>query len=156
MTTQANPHARWLLEAIELSRRCPPSDRAFSVGCVIVTASGEVAATGYSREVNDHEHAEELALRRAEEGGKDLKGATLYSSLEPCSVRLSGRRSCTERILTGGIGVVVFALEEPTRFVVCEGKEQLREGGVSVVVLGEYAEKVAEVNRHLLGGGNSR
>ena len=147
----ADPHARWLLKAIELSQECPPSEGAFSVGCVILDARGDVVATGYSREVDDREHAEEFALRRAEELGKDLSGATLYSSLEPCSVRLSGRPSCTERILRSGVGVVVFAMEEPARFVVCEGAEKLREGGVKVVVMPEYAGLVAEVNRHLLG-----
>src|SRR5262245_7510090 len=148
---QSDPHAHWLLKAIELSQDCPPSDRAFSVGCVILDARGDVVATGYSREVDDNEHAEELALRRAVEAGKDLTGATLYSSLEPCSVRLSGRPSCTERILRGGIGEVVYAMEEPATFVVCEGAEKLRQGGVKVVVRAEYARLVAEVNRHLLG-----
>jgi pyrimidine deaminase RibD-like protein len=151
MSTPANPHTRWILKAIELSRSCPPSERAFSVGCVIVGGRGDVISTGYSREVNDHEHAEELALRRAEEAGKDVKGATLYSSLEPCSVRLSGRTPCAERILRAGIEVVVFAMEEPARFVVCEGAEKLRRAGLTVIVLGEHAGQVAEVNRHLLG-----
>jgi hypothetical protein len=35
---------------------------------------------------------------------------------------------------------------------VCEGAEKLREGGVKVVVMPEYAGLVAVVNRHLLGG----
>src|SRR5262249_11183198 len=124
---QSDPHAHWLLKAIELSQDCPPSDRAFSVGCVILDARGDVVATGSSREVHDHGHAEELALRRAADLGKDLTGATLYSSLEPCSIRLSGRPSCTERILRSGVAVVVFAMEEPATFVVCEGAEKLRE-----------------------------
>ena len=37
---------RWLHRAIELSRRCPPSPFAFSVGAVVVAADGTVLATG--------------------------------------------------------------------------------------------------------------
>ncbi len=77
---------RWLSEAIELSRRCPPSRSAFSVGAVLVAADGSVIATGYSRERDPHDHAEEVALGKAGPGAR-LAGATLYSSLEPCAAR---------------------------------------------------------------------
>ena len=33
---------QWLAEAIELSRRCPPSASAFSVGAILVAADGAV------------------------------------------------------------------------------------------------------------------
>jgi pyrimidine deaminase RibD-like protein len=38
----------WLAAAIDLSRRCPPSQSAFSVGAVVVAPSGQVIATGAS------------------------------------------------------------------------------------------------------------
>jgi pyrimidine deaminase RibD-like protein len=75
----------WLAAAIDLSRRCPPSQSAFSVGALVVAASGQVIATGYSRETGSKDHAEEVALRRATGAGiTDPAAATLYSSLEPC------------------------------------------------------------------------
>ena len=52
---------RW---AVELSRLCPPSESAFSVGAVVVAEDGEVLATGFSREQEEHDHAEEVALRK--------------------------------------------------------------------------------------------
>jgi diaminohydroxyphosphoribosylaminopyrimidine deaminase/5-amino-6-(5-phosphoribosylamino)uracil reductase len=55
----------WLREAIELSARCPPSRSAFSVGAVLVSADGRVIATGYSRERDPADHAEEVALAKA-------------------------------------------------------------------------------------------
>ncbi|MBV9380359.1 MAG: dihydrofolate reductase family protein [Streptosporangiaceae bacterium] len=55
---------RFLRWAVELSRLCPPSATAFSVGAVVVSSSGEVLSTGYSREQQDHDHAEEVALRK--------------------------------------------------------------------------------------------
>src|SRR5204863_4359895 len=82
------PDHRFLRWAVELSRLCPPSDSAFSVGAVVVGEDGEVLATGFSREQEDQDHAEEVALRKLAHGklGPDprLRHATLYSSLVPC------------------------------------------------------------------------
>src|SRR5215470_3216590 len=89
----------WLAKAVELSRRCPPSPAAFSVGAILVGASGEVIASGYSREVDAANHAEEAALGRAADVGAGMSDATLYSSLEPCICRASRPTSCAELIL---------------------------------------------------------
>ena len=43
------PDRRFLSWAVELSRRCPPSASAFSVGAVVVAEDGEVLSTGFSR-----------------------------------------------------------------------------------------------------------
>ena len=104
---------RWLREAIELSRCCPPSDTAFSVGAVLVSGDqareSSVIATGFSRERDPHDHAEETALVKATEGAADaelaearLADATMYSSLEPCLRRLSRPRSCAQLIVAAG------------------------------------------------------
>ena len=63
--TDSAADRRFLRQAIELSRRCPPSDTAFSVGAVLVEAGGAVLATGFSRESDPHDHAEEAALAKA-------------------------------------------------------------------------------------------
>jgi riboflavin-specific deaminase-like protein len=152
---------RWLRQAIELSRDCPPSAHAYSVGAVIVDAGGDVVATGYSREQDSHDHAEEAALRKAagvmaRDGaagnGRRLDGATLYSSLEPCSTRASRPRTCTELILEAGIRRVVFAWREPALFADCQGAEKLSAAGVTVVEMPELADQVRVVNAHLLEG----
>jgi diaminohydroxyphosphoribosylaminopyrimidine deaminase / 5-amino-6-(5-phosphoribosylamino)uracil reductase len=65
MPGDADADRRWLAEAIELSRRCPPSASAFSVGAILVAADGDVIATGFSRERDPHDHAEEAALAKA-------------------------------------------------------------------------------------------
>ena len=140
----------WLSKAIELSRRCPPTEKAFCVGAIILGANAEVISTGYSRERSPHEHAEELAIAKAGEEGKDLSGATIYSSLEPCCPRLSGRTSCADLIINAGIKKVVFALYEPPIVVVCQGADRLRTNGIEVVVLGEFADLVKEINQKTL------
>lgn len=92
----------WLSATIELSRLCLPSDSAFSVGAILVSANSEVVATGYSRETDPKDHAEEVALAKA--GFVGLAGATLYSSLEPCLARSSRPVSCAESSLAAPCG----------------------------------------------------
>src|ERR1700735_110777 len=99
---RAQSDLRGLREAIELSRRCPPSETAFSVGAVLVSDAGQVIATGYSRELDPKDHAEEVALAKAGDDPR-LSRATLYSSLEPCLSRASPPRSCAELIVAGGV-----------------------------------------------------
>ena len=74
---QATDRTR-LLQAIGLSLKCPPSDKAYSVGAVLVTRDGQVF-TGYSRETAPDNHAEEETILKAEQAGATLEGATIYS-----------------------------------------------------------------------------
>lgn len=139
---------RWLREAIELSRRCPPSDSAFSVGAVLV-GGGEIIATGYSRQFDSLDHAEEVALAAAP---AVPAGATLYSSLEPCLRRLSRPRPCAELIVSAGIARVVLAWREPPLFVPGGGAQWLAEHGVEVIEVPDLAAEARSVNAHLLRG----
>jgi diaminohydroxyphosphoribosylaminopyrimidine deaminase/5-amino-6-(5-phosphoribosylamino)uracil reductase len=149
VTDSAADH-RFLRQAIELSRRCPPSDSAFSVGAVLVGADGTVLATGYSRESDPHDHAEEAALAKAAAGPPP--GSTLYSSLEPCLRRLSRPRSCCALITAAGIGRVVLAWREPPVFVPGGGAAWLAGHGVTVTEIPELAAEARAVNAHLLPG----
>ncbi|MGB3444570.1 MAG: dihydrofolate reductase family protein [Actinophytocola sp.] len=140
----------WLARAVGLSRRCPPSMTAFSVGAVVVDAAGEEIAWGYSRETDDTVHAEESALAKLADDDPRLAGATIYSSMEPCGTRRSRPRPCARLILDAGIPRVVFAYREPSTFVVGDGAEQLAGAGVTVVERPELADEVREVNRRQL------
>jgi diaminohydroxyphosphoribosylaminopyrimidine deaminase / 5-amino-6-(5-phosphoribosylamino)uracil reductase len=143
---------RWLLEAIELSRRCVPSATAFSVGAVLVGADGGAVTTGYSRERDPSDHAEEVALAKLAEVGArlGLAGATMYSSLEPCAVRASRPIPCADLIISSGIGRVVIAWREPPLFVPGGGAARLRKAGLAVTVIPELAAMARAVNAHLL------
>jgi diaminohydroxyphosphoribosylaminopyrimidine deaminase / 5-amino-6-(5-phosphoribosylamino)uracil reductase len=168
---QGEADVRWLRQAIELSRRCPPSASAFCVGAVLVSRAGEVIATGYSRELDPKDHAEEVALARARGSGPSgsgmspgrtvspragtpagsslLPGATLYSSLEPCLHRSSRPRPCAQLIIEAGIGRVVIAWLEPPLFAEGGGAAALRRAGVTVDEIPSLAELARSVNAHL-------
>jgi diaminohydroxyphosphoribosylaminopyrimidine deaminase/5-amino-6-(5-phosphoribosylamino)uracil reductase len=111
---------------------------------------GRELARGYSRETDPLDHAEESALTKVAGTVLDLSGTTLYTSLEPCSVRKSRLRTCTELILAAGIRRVVFALREPPLLADCEGAELLAGAGVEVIELTDLAPTVRAINRHLL------
>lgn len=147
---------RMLRAAVALSRSCPPSATAFSVGALVVDAEGRIIADGYSRRDDPHDHAEEAALRALAADDPRLAGATVYSSLEPCSTRASRPRSCTDLILETPVPRVVFAWREPALFVDCEGAERLRAAGRTVVEVPALAPLVRQVNAHLLSGGADR
>jgi diaminohydroxyphosphoribosylaminopyrimidine deaminase / 5-amino-6-(5-phosphoribosylamino)uracil reductase len=146
-------HRDWLRAAIELSRACPPSTRAYSVGAIVVDTGGARLSRAYSRQTGPQAHAEESALSAlAGSPAARLAGATLYTSMEPCSIRLSGARPCTDLVIAAGIGRVVFALREPPIFVDCHGVELLQQAGIEVVEVPDLADLVRDVNRAVLGG----
>jgi pyrimidine deaminase RibD-like protein len=141
-----------MLLAVSLARRCPPSDTAFSVGAVIVDADGAELSRGFSREGGDPlVHAEESALGKLSPGDPRLAGATIYSTIEPCSQRKSRPRTCTELIIAAGLRRVVIAWREPALFVAdCQGYELLSRAGLTVTELPEFAADAAAPNRHLI------
>ena len=148
----ASDRAR-LAEAIALADRCPPSRTAFSVGAMVVAADGTVLATGYSRESDPSDHAEEAALAKLDPGDPRLPGSTIYTSLEPCSARASRPVTCTRHILDAGISRIVFAWREPALFVDCVGAETLRAAGRTVIEMGDLADLARRPNAHLPGVG---
>ena len=107
------------------------------------------AVCDHTHETSPTHHAEQEAVRKALDAGADLRGATIYSSMEPCSQRSSEPESCTQLILRHGFARVVFAAYEPSCFVCCRGARMLREAGVDVRVYPEMAGGVREANAHV-------
>jgi len=143
------PDHRFLSWAVELSRLSPPSESAFSVGAVIVDEDGQVLSTGFSREQEDHDHAEEVALRKLGFHDPRLRRATIYSSLVPCGARASRPVTCVQHIVAAGLPRVVFAWREPPLFTAGDGADQLLAAGVEVLEFPDLAPRACAVNAHL-------
>lgn len=136
-----------LSAAIALSEKCKKSDSAFSVGAIIASPEGQIVSSGYSREFGRKWHAEEVALSKV--SNNKLREAVLYSSLEPCSIRLSGKKSCCDLILESGITTVVFAAREPATFIIAKGVETLRARNIRVIECKKLAGHVRRINSHV-------
>ncbi len=116
------------------------------VGCVIVTSAGD--AHEGATEPPGGRHAEIVALHAAGAAGADVRGATLYTTLEPCSHH--GRTGpCAEAIVAAGVSRVVSAIEDPDLQVAGRGHATLRDAGIDVVV-GPNADEVIEQLRPYL------
>lgn len=107
--------------ALNEAKKSEPTPTAFCVGAALVNA-GKVLATGYSRELPGNTHAEQCALDKyfAETGDQFVpEGTELYTTMEPCSLRLSGNEPCLQRVIKqdGRIGSVFVGVMEPTTFV---------------------------------------
>ena len=150
MTVLTTVDRELLRRAVDLASHAQRSTTAFSVGAVVADAEGTVLSTGFSRQVDPHDHAEEVALSTLDMDDPRLRTATVYSSLEPCSTRSSRPRSCTALILATPIPRIVFAWREPDVFVDCEGAELLRAAGREVIEVPEFAGAARKPNAHLL------
>jgi diaminohydroxyphosphoribosylaminopyrimidine deaminase/5-amino-6-(5-phosphoribosylamino)uracil reductase len=107
------------------------------VGCVIVSAGGEVAGWGYHRRCGGP-HAEIDALRRA---GPKAAGATAYVTLEPCNH--TGRTGpCSEALIRARVSRVVFARSDPGP-VAAGGADRLRSAGTDVELCSSCPEAIA-------------
>jgi diaminohydroxyphosphoribosylaminopyrimidine deaminase / 5-amino-6-(5-phosphoribosylamino)uracil reductase len=119
--------SRMMARALELARWGDPSPNPH-VGCVIARG-GEILGEGYHQAAG-LEHAEIVALRAA---GASARGATLYSTLEPCNHE--GRTApCVDAIIAAGIGRVVIACLDVNPDVPGGGVDRLRGAGIEVEV----------------------
>ena len=113
------------------------------VGCVIVDAKEQIIGHGFTQQAGGP-HAEVMALRDAAARGHDVRGATVYVTLEPCSHQ--GRTGpCCDALIAAGVGKVVGALTDPNPQVAGRGFERLRAAGVAVEI-GPGAAESRELN----------
>ncbi len=110
------------------------------VGCVIVCTDGQVFRG--ATEAPGSRHAERVALDAAARAGADVRGATVLTTLEPCSHH--GRTPpCADALVDAGVGRVVSAITDPDPKVAGRGLDRLRAAGIEVQT-GVCAEAVSE------------
>ena len=100
-----------------------------NVGCVIVK-DGAIVGHGATRP-GGRPHAEAVALAEARE---NARGATLFTSLEPCAHRSARGPTCASLIAEAGIAGVVIALEDPDPRTAGQGVAMLRDAGIDVTI----------------------
>jgi diaminohydroxyphosphoribosylaminopyrimidine deaminase / 5-amino-6-(5-phosphoribosylamino)uracil reductase len=125
--------------AIEEARR--------ATGCVapnplvgaVIERDGVVLSAGYHARAGDL-HAETAALA----GAGDVRGATMYVTLEPC--RHHGKQPpCVAAIVGSGIARVVVGALDPNPLMSGRGVDELRAAGIAVEVRNDPgAERLIE------------
>ena len=137
-----NEHEYYMKRALELAKggwgRTNPNPL---VGAVIVKG-GEIIGEGF-HEMLGCAHAEVAAFRNAKQ---DVRGATLYVNLEPCS-HFGRTPPCAEAIIRSGIKKVVVAMVDPNPKVAGRGIQMLEDSGIDVTVgvLEDEARKLNEI-----------
>jgi diaminohydroxyphosphoribosylaminopyrimidine deaminase/5-amino-6-(5-phosphoribosylamino)uracil reductase len=104
-----------------------------AVGAVIVK-DGTVIGRGHTLPPGGN-HAEIEALEMA---GDAARGATLYTTLEPCC-HFGRTPPCTRAIIAAGISEVHVAVQDPNPVVSGNGCDELESAGIGVVI-GEQAD----------------
>lgn len=137
----------FMRKALDEANKCVPLESAFCVGAVLVKDE-VILETGYTRELEGNTHAEQCALEKYRHRmGQDVPdGTVLYTSMEPCSYRLSGNTPCANRILSSNIKTVFVGVLEPTTFVSENvGRKKLENAGVSYVHLPGFEEEALAI-----------
>ncbi|KAI1749522.1 cytidine deaminase-like protein [Xylaria castorea] len=165
-TIHAGDHQGWMEYALDRARLSPPAPTKFCVGAVLIDADkSEVLATGYSKELpgdrpgdpgSTHaEHccfikiAEKYGLPEDKIGDVLPKNTALYTTMEPCNERLSGNRTCVDRILSlkKVIKAVYVGIREPDTFIAeNNGIARLEKAGIRVVFVEGMQDRILEVS----------
>ncbi|TWT50000.1 Riboflavin biosynthesis protein RibD [Thalassoglobus neptunius] len=99
------------------------------VGAVIVDSQGKLIAEGYHQRYGGP-HAEVVALENA---ASEVRGGTLYVTLEPCSHH-GKTPPCADAVIAAGLSKVVIGTMDPAEHVCGQGIERLRAAGIMVEV----------------------
>jgi pyrimidine deaminase RibD-like protein len=158
-------HVACLRKCLDLARQSPPKLTNFRVGAILCSYTGVTVpttlATGYTLELEGNTHAEQCALEKLVKGTAQNNAdiltpeahTILYTSLEPCSLRLSGNLPCVKRIIAtredspfGGIRKVVFGAKEPGTFVKdSKSCQLLTEAGIDWEYIPDLEEEILGV-----------
>jgi diaminohydroxyphosphoribosylaminopyrimidine deaminase/5-amino-6-(5-phosphoribosylamino)uracil reductase len=144
--TSRDRDRHYLQLALELASRATietsPNPK---VGCVIVRDDA-VIGQGWTQPVGQA-HAEVQALRDATAQGHDVRGATAYVTLEPCS-HYGRTPPCANALVDAGLARVVAAVGDANPQVAGRGLAILQQAGIAVECAShaDMAEAAREIN----------
>lgn len=105
-------------------------------------ASNLRAGTGFHVKAGT-DHAEIVAFKNADAGGKNVEGCTMYVTLEPCS-HFGRTPPCHAEVVRRKIARVVIGILDPDVRVSGRGKALLIESGIKVDVWPENSPLVSD------------
>lgn len=150
-------HKKYMQLALAEAKKSPPKPTNFCVGAVLVSPSesNPVIATGYTLELPGNTHAEQCCFSKVasahnvleEQLGSVLPQDTvLYTTMEPCNLRLSGNLPCVDRVLQTNIRTVCIGVNEPEKFVgENQGRRKLEQAGTTVIHVTGFEDEIIKV-----------
>ncbi|KAI1472878.1 cytidine deaminase-like protein [Daldinia caldariorum] len=154
----AGDHKGYMKFALSLATKSSPKPTNYRVGAVVVdVATNEILATGYTLELPGNTHAEQCCFEKLAAKYNVAAGrigdvlpnqVALYTTVEPCSQRLSGNLPCVDRILAIGnkIKTVYVGVHEPEKFVSDNSsKRKLEEANIEFVHVPGFEKEILEV-----------
>lgn len=133
----------YLSQALELAGRAVGSATPNPAVGALIVKDGQVLGRGWTQPPGGH-HAEIEALADAASNGHQVRGATAYVTLEPCS-HFGRPPPCCDALIGSGVARVVAAVEDPNPQVAGQGLARLRDAGIEVEC-GALAEQARELN----------
>lgn len=137
--------------AIDEAKKSVPEDDGKThpqVGAVVVK-NGQVLALAHRGEEPGN-HAEFVALEK-KLLNEAVAGATVYTTLEPCTRRNSPKIPCAERLIERKVARVVIGMLDPDPRIRGLGIQRLREANISVTLFPhDLMQEVEELNREFI------
>ena len=139
---EENINEKYMRMAIELAKRGAGAVNPNPMVGAVVVKNGKVIGEGYHKFFGGP-HAEVYAL---EDAGKEVEGAAIYVTLEPCS-HYGKTPPCAKKIIDMGIKKCFIGSSDPNPKVAGKGVAMLKEAGIEVVenVLKEECDEINQV-----------
>lgn len=142
---------KYMVKAVEEARKSVSEDGRVrpKVG-VVVVKDGKELATAFRGELDEGEHAEFTVLER-KLANETVAGATVYTTLEPCTTRNHPKLPCAERLIERKVRQVVIGILDPNPEIFGKGFQKLRDANIAVVLFyPDLMSQIEEMNREFI------
>jgi len=147
----------FMRRAIDEARKSKPEDTRVHphVGAIVVKDESILAAS-HRGELKPGDHAEFTALE-LKLPHETLVGATVYTTLEPCTTRNHPKVPCAKRLVERKIARVVIGMLDPNSDIQGKGVFVLKEANIIVEFFpNELQDEIKELNRDFVRAQSSK